>query len=201
MATREELLGHLETIDHGRRMAYMVEFGRRGAADPSAAAVLREMEAGTTYERRLAAQSCHGTRDGGHVLRALKDPSALVSRLAMKLVPVVCDDGQVRAALDAAAPKQRSDLLARLVRRGRSIDEYLDRAARGGVGAGLARLLPFGSAACVARHLDRFAVDDEFDARDRGRPLALRSVGGDGQLAVAVRTEPHARLHQRIAIR
>src|SRR5688500_13213358 len=164
MATREELLGHLETLDHGRRMADMVEFGRRAAADPSAAAARREVEAGTAYERRLAAQSCHGSRDGGHVLRALKDPSALVSRLAMKLVPVVCDDGQVRAALDAAAPKQRSDLLARLVRRGRSIDDFLDHAARVGVDADLARLLPFGSRACVARHLDRFVDAADYPA-------------------------------------
>jgi hypothetical protein len=140
-------------------MAHMVDVGRRAAAAPAVAGVLRGLEVGGAYERRLAAQSCRGSRDGAHVLRALNDPSALVSGLATKLTAVACDDRQVRAALGAAGPDLRRDLLARLARRGRRAptDGFLDAAAARGVDADLARLLPFGSAECVARHLDRFA--------------------------------------------
>lgn len=154
----EQLLQHLETLDHGRRMSHMVMVGRQATVDPGIGAMLRELASGSTYQRRLALQACHGSRDGEHVLRALTDPSGIVVGLATKLMPIICDDSQVHAALQAAAPTRRLPLFVRLVHRGRraAIDDVVDGVLASGADFDLARLLPFASAACVARHMGRF---------------------------------------------
>ena len=54
MRTQEELLEALAAVNRARRMALMVEVGRRSAADAAFAAVLSEMATtGEAYERRL----------------------------------------------------------------------------------------------------------------------------------------------------
>src|SRR6266516_352016 len=97
-----ELLRELEALTHADRMRRMVEVGRSAAADPEIASTLASLAAGGFYERYLALQSCCGSGDGAHALRALADPSRTIRGLAVRLVPVVCDDAQAEAALSGA---------------------------------------------------------------------------------------------------
>ena len=87
METREQLLRLLETSNHAGRMAHMVDVGRRAPRDPHVAAVLREMERGGTYERRLAAQAQPGPVDG-HGWTVLAGNAAVAAKLR-QLVPLL----------------------------------------------------------------------------------------------------------------
>jgi hypothetical protein len=153
--TPAELLRELEGVPHDARMRRMVEVGRRAREEPGVAAVLADLERGGFYERSLALQSCFGSRDGAHVLRALADPSRLLRGLAITLVPVVCDDAQAQAALETASPGSRLALLRRLYKRKRTtpVDRFLDTLAGGG-DESLVSLFSFGSAEAAARHLE-----------------------------------------------
>lgn len=136
-------------------MERMVKIGCDATVDANAAAILDALEQGGFYERRLALQSCNGSRDGVRVLRALSDPSRGIRTLAVALLAVLGDDAQVQAALDTVPFKQRRALLQGLYKRRRQtiIDAFLDTlAARGD--EQLSRLLPFGSPDVVTRHLE-----------------------------------------------
>src|SRR5687767_8203566 len=100
--TRDELLHELESLTHDGRMRRMVEIGRDAATDGTDEATLSECERGGHYERRLALQSCFGSRDGARVVRSLSDPSRLLRSLALRLAILVCDDAQLQQTLLAA---------------------------------------------------------------------------------------------------
>ena len=139
-----DLLQEFQTLSHSERVQRMVDLGRRARSDAAAAAVLTSLEHGGFYERWLALQACYGSRDGEHVLRALTDPSQAIRSAALGLVALVCDEAQVRSALDTLLPKQQRRLLMLLAKRQRhaSIDTYLLRVDD----EYLSQFLPYGSA-------------------------------------------------------
>jgi hypothetical protein len=150
-----ELLRELEPLTHAGRMRRMVELGRAAARDSESAATLAALEAGGFRERHLALQSCYGSGDAAHVLRALVDPSGTICGLAARLVPVVCDDAQAEAALAAASHRTRRVLLRQLAKRGRRapIDAFLaSLAARGD--ERLTTAIRFGSPEVAARFIE-----------------------------------------------
>jgi hypothetical protein len=150
--TPNALLREFESLSHDARMRRMVEIGRRSVRDATLLATLAALARGDFAERLLALQSCWGSGDADHALRALADPSRLLRRRAVPLLARFADDEQARQALDATRGKLRRALLAAHRRRGRlaPIDAFLDTLAARGDDA-LAALLPFGSTV-VERH-------------------------------------------------
>ncbi len=160
-----DLLRELDGLTHAARMARMVEVGRQEAGDGSVARTIGALAGGGFYERRLALQSCFGSRDGARVLAALDDPSHAIRGLAISLVPLVCDDAQAALALERSPFAARRAIVRKLFTRGRQapIDHFLDLlAARRD--PHLTRLLAFGSPAVVGPRLDAalpsFGPDD-----------------------------------------
>jgi hypothetical protein len=147
-------LRELETLSHDARARRMVALGREAATRSDVMTAVAELESDNAYARYLALHACFGSRDGAPVMRALADPSRLVRSLALRLVPLLCDDDQVRQVLEGASFTQRRLLLRRLHRRRRFgvIDAFLESLADR-PGERLEYLLPFASAGVVARHL------------------------------------------------
>ena len=144
-----DLLQEFQRLSHSERVQRMVDLGRRARSDTEAAAVLTSLEHGGFYERWLALQACYGSRDGAYILRALSDPSQAIRSAALGLVALICDDAQVRSALDTLLPKQQRRLLMLLAkhRRHAPIDAFLLRVDD----AHLPQFLPYGSAQMVAQ--------------------------------------------------
>jgi hypothetical protein len=163
--TPEQLLAQLRPLSHGQRIRRMVEVGREARTDAAMAATLAALRAGDDSERWLALQACHGTRDGAQAVAALADQSARVRRLAVDLIPVICDDPQVQAALEIAPPRERCILIRRLAHRGRRapidtlVSSTASRSARE-----LMSLLPMVSPATIEAHLP--SILDQADVRD-----------------------------------
>jgi len=148
-----DLLQEFQRLSHSERVQRMVDLGRRARSDAAAAAVLTALEHGGFHERWLALQACYGSRDGAYVLRALTDPSQAIRSAAPGLVALICDDVQVRSALDTLLPKQQRRLLTLLAKRQRHalIDAFLLRVDD----EHLPQLLPYGSAQMVAQRAER----------------------------------------------
>jgi hypothetical protein len=146
----------LETLTHSARMRRMTELGRESLVEPFARDIMRALERGNVFERYLALQSSQGSRDGGHVLRAIADPSRTVRGLAIELVPSLCDDSQAQAALDRLRPRDRRHLALRLAEAGRStiVDTLIERLADQN-SAEFPSLLIYASPAVIVRHLRR----------------------------------------------
>ncbi len=156
--TPKELLQTCEPLTHNERMRRMVEYGRVAAGDASTAAAIEALEHGNTYERSLSLQSCFGSRDSAHVLRALTDPSGHIHRQALSLAVLLCSDDEIQIALDALQPDLKKALLRQLHSRRRQpvIDTYIETLAAKRDPL-LEDLLPFASREVVARHLDQLA--------------------------------------------
>lgn len=154
--TADWLPAELEPLTHAARMRRMVEVGRLAARDAGVADAVADLEQRGFYERSLALQSCFGSGDGAHALRALADPSRSIRGLALLLLALVGDDAQVQTALERATFSQRRVLLRRLYRRRRlaPIDAFLATLA-GRSDERLGALLPFGSPEQVVRHLEQ----------------------------------------------
>lgn len=106
-----QLLSELETLPYSERQKLVVELGR----DIANASLFDELERGaTSYERRLALQSCATSRDGERVLRSLFDSSRLVRGLALRLLPVATTDEQVLRASSQFSLKSVRRLLVGL---------------------------------------------------------------------------------------
>jgi hypothetical protein len=153
--TREELLAQLETLTHAGRVQTMIELGRR--SDAESQAIVSELEHGDFYERFMALYSCFGSRDSAHVLRALADPSRIIRGLALRLLPLVCDEAQLQNALKSAPAQMRLPLLWKLRQhqQQRAIDRFLETLAEQ-QDAQFLHLLPFGAPTLVARHTAQF---------------------------------------------
>ncbi|HLW03281.1 MAG TPA: HEAT repeat domain-containing protein [Ktedonobacterales bacterium] len=153
--TVEELLQDLEARHHAERVRAMIALGRRGDAETRA--LLAELEAGDFYQRYMALYSCFGSQNREHVLRALDDPSKIIRGLALRLLPLVCDDEQLQQALASAPAQVYLPLLWKLRQRKQqaTIDAFLTRLAAQ-KSAWLIPLLPFGSPELVASHTEQF---------------------------------------------
>jgi hypothetical protein len=129
----EELLATLEKLTHNARMRWMVEMGRI-SGDASVTATLAALEEGGFYERLLALQSCYGSRDGAHILRALGDPSRFIRAVAIKLATLLRNDAQILEALGQLILDECHCLLLRLFKGHRQtpIDAYLTTLAASG---------------------------------------------------------------------
>src|SRR5262249_23514649 len=113
--TREELLAQLETMTHAGRVRTMIELGRSNIAENQA--IFEELEKGDFYERFMSLYACFGSRDSAHALRALADPSRIIRGLALRLLPLLCDDTQLQEALHAAQAQVYLPLLWKLRQR------------------------------------------------------------------------------------
>jgi HEAT repeat protein len=153
--TPEELLAQLETMTHAGRVQTMIGFGRR--SDAESQAIIGGLEHGDFYERFMALYACFGSRDSDHALRALADPSRIIRGLALRLLPLLCDDTQLQQALFTAPAHVYQPLLWKLHQRKQqaAVDAFLERLAAQ-ESAQLCQLLPFGSPALVARFSERF---------------------------------------------
>ncbi len=163
--TPEQLLQICETLTHNGRMRYMFELGRATFADASIASTIAVLQHGDVYQRALALQSCFGSRDAAHVLRALADPSRSIRALALGLVAVICSDAEVQTALSSLPLAMQRALLRRLHRRNRQapIDTFLETLASR-QDTTLKKLLPFASSSVVIHNLqqviDRYELPD-----------------------------------------
>ncbi|HTU89865.1 MAG TPA: hypothetical protein VMF69_07200 [Gemmataceae bacterium] len=155
MRAAVRLLNKLESLTHDARVRRMVELGQEAGTNPQTAELLAVLEKGGFFERLLALQSCYGSKDGGHALRALKDPSRTIQVHALKLIALFANDAQVHNALQDSRADLRLPLLYLLRRRHRlaPIDAFLDNLAACDPAA-LGPLLPFGSLHVVNRHFE-----------------------------------------------
>jgi hypothetical protein len=151
----DKILRALEKLTHSGRVRRMVELGREAITDSNAASVIAGLEEGDFYERSLALQSCFGSRDGEHVLRALSDPSRLIRGLALSLVPHVCTDEHVLAALETVPLDMRLNLLKRLAKRRQALVDRFLSSLEARDDPDLHTLLAYGSGPLVSRHVDR----------------------------------------------
>ncbi len=159
-----QLLQDLETLPYRARFRRMIELGRQAAHDAEIAALLKDLEQGDFYERLLAIQACYGNYDGDHVLRALADPSRIIRGFAITLVPLTCNEDQVRKALALVPRDGRRHLLCKLYNRRvhAPIDDFLERLAQESDPQFL-KLLPLCSSAIVRRYQERF-----YQSREQG---------------------------------
>lgn len=132
----------------------MVEFGRLSLSDAGLADVLTELEQGNFYERLLALQSCHGSRNGAMVFRALADPSTRIRAYAFTLVALFCNQEQQRQALLMVPVELRLPLLRSLRQHHLQdpVDAFLRELARQ-EDPYLGRYLAFGSPELIERYL------------------------------------------------
>lgn len=161
----EALLIDLESCTHAQRMRRMVELGRllaERAREPELTALISGLERHeSAYARMLALQSCMGSRDGAHVLRALADPSLTVRGRAARVVPHACNDAEAEIALGLVRGRRvRARLVASLGKRGRGavVDAFIEAriAGKSRPDAHAADLLPLASLPAILRNLSAF---------------------------------------------
>ena len=155
----------------------MVELGRQARGEPAIAAALDELERGGFYERALALQSCYGSRDGARVVRALKDKSTIIRKVAVGLAALVCDDTQARQALEAASRTERRGLIDALSARKRHalVDEFIEAVA-GRDDPDLGWLIRWASPELARRRLDLATpsmADHDWTALARRHPVLV----------------------------
>jgi hypothetical protein len=196
--TLTELLNQLETLSNGQRMRRMFELGQQvlTATDPTLAALLVELEQGGFYERLLALQSCYGSHDGAHVLRALRDPSRIIQRMAINLAVLVCDDAEVKTTLENINSTLRLRLLLKLYKRRRyvPIDAFLQTLVAAQDKVNFFKFLAFGTADLVAAHIEQALAEAspvEWQRLARFQPVLF------GQ-AVSKQTTAVARFDRRL---
>ena len=171
---RTDLLIELEMLPHSARMKRAVELGR----EPQNVALWNELEGGNSYEKRLALQSCHGSRDGARVLRLSSDASRLVRNGAISVAAAVCDEAQLATLFAALSARPRRLLLVALLKLGRSADAMVSHVARqgGDVEALLGLASPQLAANLLASSWGRASLDD-WARLARSQPkLALAQV-------------------------
>ena len=157
-----DLLRELETLAHDARVRRMVALGQAARSDSRSASVLSTLERGDVYARSLALYACYGSGDGGHVLRALAEPSRGVRSQALRLAALVCDDTQAQSALAALPARAQRRLLSRLAARRRSgpVDAFLATLPDTEAGPLLAYASPAVAAARAEQSLERAGAND-----------------------------------------
>lgn len=162
--------------------------------------------------RWLSGMAAFADRDGERTLALLRDSSRRVRGIALCAAPLACDDDQAAEALRIAwSVRGERRLLRRMARHARTqaIDMFLDGLAATGQLRELVDDLPFGSEACLRRHLAH-AVERPsqrfWDGLALGHPGVLaelllarwRAVTGE---ADPVTRQLTARHHHRLAER
>ena len=144
----QPLLRELTDLPVAARMKRLTELGR----DQAATATLSRWERGDGFERRLALQSCYGSRDGARVARMASDKSRLTRNLALTISSEVCDLAQLQQIFAPLGDKSRRHLLVTLIRKNRraEIDALIEGARERGENWQL--LLSLGSLALIERH-------------------------------------------------
>ena len=131
--------------------------GRLASESPSGAAGAPAALAGLSVDGRwLAGVAAFGDRDGARALALIGDESRRVRGVALSVAALACDDAQATEALRVAwSVRGERRLLRRMCKHGRTaaIDAFLDGLAAEGHLRDLVDDLPFGSEACVRRHL------------------------------------------------
>ena len=146
----ELLLLELADLPIAARMKRVIELGR----DTNAASVLDSWENGDGFERRLALQSCYGSRDGARVLRMASDASRLTRNLALCLAAEVCDETQITRIFAPLDERARRRLIILLLKKRRrvAVDALIESLrARG---EAWQPLLYLGSRGLIERHFD-----------------------------------------------
>ena len=153
--TVEELLQQLEPLTHAARVQTMIELGRR--SDEESKALIIALEQGDFFERFMALYSCFGSRDSAQVRRALADASQIIRGLAIRLLPLVCDESELQSVLESASAQVRRPILWKLHQHHhqRLVDGVLEPLIEQQDAQWL-QLLPLGSPALLARHAARF---------------------------------------------
>ncbi len=153
--TPDQVLHELETLPHAARVRRMVILGRSARSNMALSSTLTTLAQGNIYERWMALHSCFGSYNSAQVLHALHDPADHIRALAVRLVPLVCDEERMRLALTTVSGRLRVLLLWKLHKQGYTnlIDTFIETLAAGGERQ-LYQLLPFASRAVVLRHLD-----------------------------------------------
>ena len=195
--TPEQLFQECEMLTYKNRLRRMVELGQLASNDATIRDTIDEFAQGDVYQRALAVQSCFGSRDSKHALRALSDPSRIVRGLALNLVSLICNDAELQNALDSLPLAEKEVLLHKLYRRQRQtpIETYLTILATHQDGS-LRQLLPLGSTEVVTRHLGQ--VIEQFELANWKRLARLHPSFVVEQLrARAIATEF---LDQRLVI-
>ena len=191
--TAQTLLESLEPLTHHDRVRRMVALGQAAATgDADARTVLSALRARPdAYARVLAMESVYGSRDGAAVIAGLTDASRTVRARAATLLPIACDDAQVRLGFGLILPKRRPRLLVTLRRRGRGalVDSIVREELRAGLPRGI-DLAAYGSDALVAEILPRLDAEGGLVTWSRLASWHSAQVAGF-VLGEVVRT-PHA---------
>ncbi|GCE12398.1 hypothetical protein [Tengunoibacter tsumagoiensis] len=154
--TLEQLLQECAQMTYADRMRHMVEVGRLAVSDESVRQTIVALAEGDVYQRTLAVQSCHGSRNSEGAALALLDRSRSVRALAVNIVPLLCSDGQVLDLLEQIGLDLKVTVISRLktLRRQAPVDSYVEAlAARQDIH--LRRFLPLASPEVVQRHLSQ----------------------------------------------
>ena len=156
----ELLLLELSDLPVDARMKRAYELGR----DSDAAPVLDAWENGDGWARRLALQSCYGSRDGARVVRMASDVSRSARNLARTIAAEVCDNAQLLEIFAPLNDKARRRFCVTLLknRRRQAVDLLIESARERG--EEWQSLIYLGSLALVERHFQAaFARANTFD--------------------------------------
>jgi len=150
-----------ERVDNSERIRGMVLVGRMLAEEkPVAQFVISELRKGDFAERFMALNSCHGSRDGDHLVLAATDRSETIRAVARRMLCLYGSDDQVAEAFKHSPRSTRKGFLRQLTKKGRfaAVDRIvssLDDADP----QDFAALLPFASPELVSTHWPRIEAD------------------------------------------
>ncbi|MBN9414134.1 MAG: HEAT repeat domain-containing protein [Candidatus Eremiobacteraeota bacterium] len=115
-----DLLEQLRATHHQGRIQRMLELGRRAAAEPEVAELLRTMSGKGFYLRHMALFAALAARDGEAFERtALRDPSRILRRMALRMAAKICSDEQLMRLLDELSGKELRLVVVSLQKRHR----------------------------------------------------------------------------------
>lgn len=180
-----KLINSLASLNHGDRIAAIIELGRESQTDANLVRLLDELQQGNQYQRLLALYSCYGSYDGNRVLTAISDPSSRIRNKAIHLITVVGRDAEVLTAFESINFKQRRVLLIHLRQRKRLalVDRCLAKLMEDNERQAF-KLLAYGTAAIVNQHLTKFSEQasiNEWSNLARLHPqIALHALAHQG---------------------
>jgi hypothetical protein len=147
----------MEGMTHNQRMATMVELGRRGLLADGSAERARDVIAGMRqaqfFERYLALNSCHGSRDTEHVLEAIRDRSETLRAIAARMIVIYGSDAEIFKAFGLINKSTLKSFVKQLNKRKRFavIDQIL-KTLESTEPIQFAAMLPYGSEEFVQAH-------------------------------------------------
>ncbi|QSZ31465.1 hypothetical protein DSL72_001030 [Monilinia vaccinii-corymbosi] len=165
-------LEQCERLTYNERAKQMLRIGQQSTTNPSTRSMIYELLDGSTYEQKLALDSCHGSQDVHlplHYLSRASSSQWLQSR-AMHLVELLGTDDQILHALRCVPPKLQIRSLSRMryAKRWRRlktkigvIDQYLNGIAGREDSSVFRRIFPLSSSQYVSENLPRLATELE----------------------------------------